>query len=114
MFTLQFWRAAGERAAKTGAQFVLAVLGMAWTTAGLGDPTAETLNAFSWNYLTIAGAFAAGVFLSLMFSLVSAKVTDGNPSVGDAEILTPTPAQRLGSPPPEPRPGDEDKFGGAN
>lgn len=103
MFTLQFWRSALERAGKTSAQFVLAVLGVAWTSATLDTPTGDTLNALTWNWVALGGAAAAGFVISVVFSVATAKLTDGNPSLNDAEILTPTPAQRLGSPFPEPR-----------
>jgi hypothetical protein len=112
MFTLKFWRAAAERSLKTGAQYVLTVLGVAWTSAAVDTPTGEVLNALTWNWVTLGGAAVAGAVISLVFSLATAAATDGNPSLNDAEILAPTLAERLGTtPPPEPRPGDEPKFG---
>lgn len=89
MFTLVFWRAALERALKTGAQFVLLTLGVG-VGAGAGEGTsADVINAFALNYLTLAGAFAGGMLVSALFSLTTAKLTDGSPSATNAEKLNP-------------------------
>lgn len=89
MFTLTFWRAAAERAIKTGAEFVLLTLGVG-VGAGAGDgASADVINAFALNYLTLAGAFGGGMLVSVMFSLVTAKLTDGSPSATNAEKLNP-------------------------
>lgn len=89
MFTLVFWRAAFERALKTGAQFVLMTLGVG-VGAGVSDgATADVINAFTLNYVTLAGSFCGGMLVSVMFSLVTAKLTDGNPSLSNAEKLNP-------------------------
>lgn len=88
MWTLAFWKATAERGVKTGAQFVLTVLGVAAISSGVETPQGEALNAFAWDYLTLGGAFAAGVLISGLTSLVTAKVTDGNPSAINAEVIT--------------------------
>lgn len=110
MWTKKFWRAVADRAVKTGAEFVLAVLGVAgYSSTQLHTPGGELLNALTWNYVTILGAFLSGAFLAVMVNLATAAATDGNPSTNNAELLAPTLAERL-SPAPAPRPGDEDKF----
>lgn len=96
MFTRKFWRAATERALKSGAQFVLAVLGVAAVSAGIDTPTGEVANALAWNYLTLLGALLAGFLISLLTSVATAAATDGNPSLNDAEVLAPTLQDRLG------------------
>lgn len=89
MFTLVFWRAACERALKTGAEFVLLTLGVGVGAGASAGQTAAVINAFTLNYLTLGGAFAGGMLVSVMFSLVTAKLTDGSPSMTNAEKLNP-------------------------
>ena len=77
MWTAQFWKAAIERAVKTFAQTLLAVLsldGLDWLSVNWGD-----------TFLT-AGIAAA---LSVLSSVVTGVATDGSPSMTDAEKLTP-------------------------
>lgn len=76
MFTKSFWRAAGERAVKTGAQSVL-------TAYFVGD---VALNALQADWLNMAGIGAGGVVFSLLTSLASG-VNDGNPSATNAEVV---------------------------
>lgn len=77
MFTRAFWKAATERAVKTGAQAVL-------TAYFVGD---VALNALQADWLNMAGIAAGGVVLSYLTSLASAA-HDGNPSATNAETVT--------------------------
>ena len=77
MFTLAFWKAAAERAVKTGAQAVL-------TVYFVGD---VALNAFEADWGNMAGIGLGGVVFSLLTSLVSGA-RDGNPSATNAEVVT--------------------------
>ena len=77
MFTKAFWRAAAERAVKTGAQSVL-------TVYFVGD---VALNAFQADWANMAGIGLGGVALSVLTSLASAA-GDGNPSATNAETVT--------------------------
>lgn len=78
MFTIAFWKAAFERAIKTGAQANI----LAW---GLGDKIAGRLD-IDWADVPVV--FAGGMFISAMFSLASIPLSAGNsPSlVPQAEI----------------------------
>lgn len=77
MFTLIFWRAAFERAVKSTAQFVvLAFFG--------GD---VIFNVFEANWMNMLGVAAGAFMLSILTSLGTAAVTDGNPSANNAEVL---------------------------
>ena len=77
MFTATFWRAAAERAIKTGAQSVL-------TAYFVGD---VALNAFEADWVNMGGIGLGGVVLSVLTSLASGY-KDGNPSANNAEIVT--------------------------
>ena len=83
MFTMAFWRAAAERAIKSGGQFALLVV-----TAGMvGIGSDLVVDAWLLDYKTVLGAFGGGVLYSLLSSLATAAVTDGNPSAGSVEVL---------------------------
>ena len=56
MFNKQFWKAATERAVKTGAQFVLVTLGVGLTGV-TGD---NTVNAFLLDYPTLEAPMQRG------------------------------------------------------
>lgn len=75
MFTLAFWKAATERAVKTGAQSVL-------TVYFVGD---VALNAFQADWGNMAGIGLGGAALSILTSLASG-LRDGNPSLTNAEV----------------------------
>jgi hypothetical protein len=78
MFTVLFWRAALERAIKSTAQgLVLAYFG--------GD---VLFNAFQADWGNMAGVAAGAFLLSVLTSLATAALTDGNPSAGNAEVLS--------------------------
>lgn len=77
MFTLAFWKAATERAIKTGAQSVL-------TVYFVGD---VALNAFEADWVNMGGIGLGGAALSILTSLASG-VRDGNPSATNAETVT--------------------------
>jgi hypothetical protein len=77
MFTLAFWKAATERALKTGAQSVL-------TVYFVGD---VALNAFEADWVNMAGIGLGGVALSVLTSLASGY-RDGNPSAINTETVT--------------------------
>lgn len=66
MFTTKFWKAAAERAAKTGAQALLILWG--------GD---AVFNAWSADWPTAAGVAAGAAVLSVLTSMVS--VSAGEP-----------------------------------
>jgi hypothetical protein len=77
MFTLAFWKAAGERAIKSAAQFViLAYFG--------GD---VIFNVFQADFINMGGVAAGAVLLSVLTSLASAGMTDGSPSLTHVEVL---------------------------
>jgi len=76
MFTLVFWRAVFERGVKTAAQAV--VLAIAGDVA---------FNALTADWLTLAGFAAGGFVVSVLTSIASAALTDGNPSLGNVEVL---------------------------
>lgn len=71
MFVKKFWLAALERALKTVAQALIAVLTV--------DGIARGFDSIDW---AVAGwtVLVAGV-TSVLFSIVSAQVTDGSPSL---------------------------------
>jgi hypothetical protein len=75
MFTITFWKAAAERAVKTGAQSVL-------TAYFVGD---VALNAFQADWVNMGGIGLGGVTLSILTSLASGY-KDGNPSATNAEV----------------------------
>jgi hypothetical protein len=76
MFTVLFWRAALERAIKSTAQFVALAI--------TGD---VVFNVFVADWGNLAGVAGGAFVISILTSLGSAALTDGNPSVGDAEVL---------------------------
>lgn len=76
MFTLLFWRAVFERGVKTAAQAVVLAI--------TGD---VAFNVFQADLLSLSGVALGGFLLSVLTSIASAAITDGNPSVGNAETL---------------------------
>jgi len=72
MFTLEFWKAAGERAVKSAAQTLILLIG----TGAVG------ITALNWPELLSLTATAA--LLSVLTSIVSGA-KDGNPSATNAE-----------------------------
>lgn len=64
----QFWKAAAERAVKTGAQTALASIG-------------ATALAHEVQWLMVASATGLGVVLSLLTSIASAKISGDGPSL---------------------------------
>lgn len=83
MFTKKFWKAATERAVKTGAQFGLAAWGVtAFTDVGQVVPVAQGTGL----------AIGFGLVLSYLTSLASDAVSsqDG-PSITNAEVLPESP-----------------------
>lgn len=83
MFTKQFWKAASERAIKTGAQFVLVTLGFGAT----GISGSETVNAFLLDYPTLCGVLLGGVVVSYLTSIVSTSVSGAGPSITGTETI---------------------------
>lgn len=84
--TREFWNGAAERAIKTGAQFVLAVLGIGITAGGIGSEEAQIISAFAIDWLTVGGAFLGGAFASIAFSLAAPKhVPDVDIAIPDGE-----------------------------
>jgi len=78
MWTLAFWRAVAERALKTAAQTAIATIG---TTAAFNEV----------NWPVIGMVVLLATVLSVLMSIASAASTDGSPSLGGAEVLTPVP-----------------------
>lgn len=83
MFTVPFWKAAAERALKSGGQFALMVVLAGAVQLGGGS----VVDAWLLDYRTVLGAFGGGLIVSLLTSLATAAVTDGNPSAGSVEVL---------------------------
>ena len=77
LFTLAFWRAAGERAAKTAAQVVL--------TAYFGGDV--LFNIWTADWASLGGLALGGAFFSVLTSIATAATTDGGPSLGNVEKL---------------------------
>jgi hypothetical protein len=77
MFTLAFWKAAFERAAKTFAQALAALL--------VADGT--NIIATDWGGRTSVAAMAAVV--SVLTSVASSGVGDGGPSLGTEKLSEP-------------------------
>jgi len=67
MFTVAFWKAATERAAKSGAQFCL----LAW---GVGEEIADKVD-IEW--VDLPAIFASGAVVSIFTSLVSIPLSSG-------------------------------------
>lgn len=69
VFTKDFWKGALERAVKSGAQFVLLVLGVGVAAGGVDTETAQVINAFALDYVALGGAFLGGVLMSVLTSV---------------------------------------------
>lgn len=69
VFTKDFWKGALERAVKSGAQFVLLVLGVGVVAGGVDTETAQVINAFALDYVALGGAFLGGVLMSVLTSV---------------------------------------------
>lgn len=81
MWSREFWLASGERALRTFAQTLAAVIG-----AG----SLSLLSIGSWPDALATAGMAA--LLSALTSVASAGLlTNGGPSIGGTEVLTPTP-----------------------
>jgi hypothetical protein len=76
----EFWGATGERAIKTFAQTILAVIGIAGVTPADVD----------WKQVLLAGGF--GALASVLTSVASAGAGNPGPSLASEE-LTPPPAE---------------------
>lgn len=76
MYTLAFWKAVGERAAKAAAQSILSVY-------FVGD---VALNAFQADWANLAGIGLGGAVVSILTSIASGA-RDGNPSAINAEVV---------------------------
>jgi hypothetical protein len=87
MFTLIFWKKATERALKSGANFVIAVLTAAGVSSQIDTSTAHVVNALTWDYKSLGGAFIAGMIISYLTSLGAAQIGTKN----DPALYTPTP-----------------------
>lgn len=69
MFTVAFWKAAAERAAKTAAQAVIGVL---------VQDGVDSINLFDANVENVIGFAAGGAVLSVLFSIVSVPLSAGS------------------------------------
>lgn len=85
MFKKSFWKAATERALKSGGQFVLLTIGGGAIAGASGD---TVINAFLLDYPTLGGVFAGGVIISYLTSLVSAPISGAGPSITGTESIT--------------------------
>jgi hypothetical protein len=83
LFTATFWLDAGERAIKTAAQTVLALVGVNVTDVA----------SLNWQEMAITTGVATG--LSILTSIVSSGI--GEP--GTASVLNPAPPDTLKDPP---------------
>jgi hypothetical protein len=68
MFTIAFWTAAAERAAKTAAQAILLVIGQ----------DALGFDLFNADLANVAGAALSGAIISVCSSIVSIPLSAGN------------------------------------
>lgn len=75
MWTINFWKAAAERAIKTFAQTFGAFL---LVGAGIGDV----------NWLAALSVAGVATLASLVTSIASAAATDGSPSLTHVEVLS--------------------------
>ena len=82
MWTLSFWRALLERALKSAAQTALLAVG--------SDALAADAFHFDWDKM--AGFAVGGFILSALTSIASGAVTDGSPSLTNAEVLPANPS----------------------
>ena len=87
MSTLAFWQATGERAVKTLAQTLIALIGA----------TAINLTAISW--LDDLGIAATAALLSVLTSIVSAGVGNPGPSLASETLTPPGPPVAPPAPP---------------
>ncbi|MDR2975301.1 MAG: holin [Propionibacteriaceae bacterium] len=78
MWTIEFWKAAGERAIKTAAQSAASAL----ASAGVG-----TLIGLDWRAVASMSGF--GALTSILTSIASGAVTGGDTSLTGAETLAP-------------------------
>jgi hypothetical protein len=85
LFTATFWLDAGERAIKTAAQTMLALVGVNVTDVA----------SLNWQEMAITTAVSTG--LSVLTSIVSSGI--GEP--GSASLLNPAPPDTLEDPPVE-------------
>lgn len=75
MFTLLFWKATGERAISTAAEFALVLLGT------------DILGYMSVDWYKLLVVSAVGGLTAVLKALAVAGATDGGPSIGNAEKL---------------------------
>jgi len=76
MFSAAFWKASSERALKTAAQSLL---------VALGASTTGPANLFEADWQNLVGFAVSGAALSILSSLVSSPLSDGNgPSLAPA------------------------------
>ena len=84
IWSVAFWKAAGERAGKTAAQAALLAI------MGSGALSTAQVNAFSVDWATVAGFTAGGAVLSLLTSMVSNRFGPYyGPSLTDEAVMIP-------------------------
>ena len=86
MFSLNFWKAATERAVKSGAQFMILTIGGGAIAGATGG---EAVNAWLLNYQLLAGVFLGGALLSYLTSVISAPLSGSGPSLTAIETIRP-------------------------
>ncbi len=77
MFTILFWKAAAERAAKAGSNVAI-------TSFVLGD---KIFNAFDVDWSTTFGVFLGGALVSVLMSIASDAATGSGPSLTNVEVI---------------------------
>lgn len=77
MWTLTFWKAVVERAIKTFAQAAAAML--------IGDG----IGLLDINWLSVGSVAGLATVVSILTSVATAGLSDGNPSVASVEKLAP-------------------------
>jgi len=75
MFTIEFWKAAGERAVWTFAQSAIATIGVG--SIGFGDV----------NWIAVASVGGVAAVISVLKSIIVNGVTGDGPSITKAETL---------------------------
>ena len=76
LFSVEFLKAAAERAVKTASQ-----------TAAATIVASGAVTAWAVDWPLVAGATALATILSVLTSIGSAAATDGSPSLNNAEVL---------------------------
>jgi hypothetical protein len=85
MFSKAFWKAAAERAVKTGSQALI----LAWPVAD------GVLDIFEVDFERGASVFLGGAVLSVLTSLISAGAGNPGPSLANESVQPVPPSERI-------------------